>query len=217
MTPLELSRLVSLGEGSHLEFKLRVPRPQRIAKEIIAFANTRGGQLLLGVDDDGTIAGLRDVGEEEFALRDALSQYCEPPVQVEVERIPIAHRRDVIIVRVAESEAKPHFLIDPEAEDPGTAYIRVDDKSVEASKEALDLLMADGEERVVFEFGEKERLLLRYLDQYGRITVSEYATVANLPDELASATLVLLTKAGILDLHAGHHVDYYTIAYDTGD
>jgi hypothetical protein len=108
-------------------------------------------------------------------------------------------------------------LIDPEAEDPGTAYIRVDDKSVEASKEALDLLMADGEERVVFEFGEKERLLLRYLDQYGRITVSEYATVANLPDELASATLVLLTKAGILDLHAGHHVDYYTIAYDTGD
>lgn len=215
MTIQDLSRLTSLGEGSHLEFKRRVPRPQRIAKEIIAFANTRGGQLLLGVADDGTITGLRDVGEEEFALRGALSQFCDPPVQVEIERIPIAHRRDVIIVRVAESDSKPHFLIDPATTGSRVAYIRVDDKSVEASQEALDLLASDEQERIVFEFGEKERLLMRYLDQYGRITVADFASVANLPVEEASATIVLLTRAGVLELHAGHHVDYYTIAYDT--
>jgi predicted HTH transcriptional regulator len=215
MTIQELSRLVSLGEGSHLEFKRRVPRPERIAKEIIAFANTRGGQLLLGVDDNGTITGLRDVGEEEYALREALRSYCDPPVSVDIERIPIAHRRDVIIVRVGESTVKPHYLVDGSNTSARTAYIRVDDKSVEASPEALHLLESDSEERIVFEFGEKERLLMRYLDQYGRVTVQEYAQVANLTDEAAAATLVLLTRAGILRLHSGHHVDYYTVAYDS--
>jgi hypothetical protein len=217
MTVQELNRLVMLGEGAHLEFKRRVPRPQRIAKEIIAFANTRGGQLLLGVDDDGTITGLRDVGEEEFALRGALSQYCDPPVSVDIERIPIAHRRDVIVVRVAESDHKPHFLVDSAAQATRIAYIRVDDKSVEASAEALNLLLSDSEERIVFEFGEKERLLMRYLDQYARITVGEYAQLAYLDDDTAAATLVLLTRAGILELHAGHNLDYYTLAFDTSD
>ena len=55
MTLQELNQLASLGEGPSLEFKRKVPRPERIAKEVIAFANTRGGRLLLGVDDDGTI------------------------------------------------------------------------------------------------------------------------------------------------------------------
>ena len=51
----DLQRLVALGEGLTIEFKRRVPRPARIAKEVIALANAQGGKLLLGVDDDGTI------------------------------------------------------------------------------------------------------------------------------------------------------------------
>ena len=57
MTFRELSQLVTLGEGQHLEFKKRVPAPERITKEVIAFANTGGGRLLLGIDDDGTVLG----------------------------------------------------------------------------------------------------------------------------------------------------------------
>ena len=52
MTHRQLERLVAVGEGQHLEFKRQVPRPQRLAKEVIAFANSGGGHLLLGVDDD---------------------------------------------------------------------------------------------------------------------------------------------------------------------
>ena len=65
----ELNRVVQLGEGLTLEFKTRVPKPERIAKEVIAFANTIGGRLLLGVDDDGTVKGVRDSDEEEYALK----------------------------------------------------------------------------------------------------------------------------------------------------
>jgi predicted HTH transcriptional regulator len=57
MTLRELEQLVELGEGISLEFKRRVPQPERIAKEIVALANTNGGRIVLGVSDDGTIEG----------------------------------------------------------------------------------------------------------------------------------------------------------------
>ena len=79
MTHEDLKRLVLLGEGPRLEFKNRVPRPYRIAREVIAFANTDGGTVLIGVDDDGTILGLRDAEEELFALSTALRERMPRP------------------------------------------------------------------------------------------------------------------------------------------
>lgn len=66
MTLDHLRRLVARGEGQTIEFKRRVPSPDRLAKEVIAFANSSGGQLLLGVTDDGRIVGVKDSEEEEF-------------------------------------------------------------------------------------------------------------------------------------------------------
>ncbi|MEX1054891.1 MAG: ATP-binding protein, partial [Rhodothermales bacterium] len=93
MTLQELTQLASLGEGANLEFKRKVPRPERFAKEMIAFANTQGGRLLLGVDDDGAVVGLRDVEEEEFVLNRAMSRHCSPELSFSMEHVPVAHRR----------------------------------------------------------------------------------------------------------------------------
>ena len=212
MTLRELSQLVATGESQYLEFKRRVPRPGRIAKEVIALANTYGGRLLLGVDDDGSIVGVRDAEEEEFALRRALQQRCEPMVEVITERIPVTTKRDVIVVRVPESIHKPHFLKN------GTrrhaAYVRVEDKSVEASREAVRLMRSQqNPSDVTFEFGEKEQMLMRYLDSYGRITVAQFATLVDIPAKQASHTLVLLAKANVLQLHKNDREDYFTVAY----
>ena len=57
MTSNDVKRLAAMGEGRTLEFKNRVPRPERIAREVIALANTDGGTVLVGVDDDGTVLG----------------------------------------------------------------------------------------------------------------------------------------------------------------
>lgn len=215
MTLQELTQLASLGEGRMLEFKRRVPRPERITKELIAFANTTGGRLLLGVDDDGSVVGVRDAEEEEFALRRALNNHSDPPLSFNTERVPITNKRDVIIVHVPESPAKPHFLVTNGSAPPTrTAYVRVEDKSVEASREAVSLMRnADGTAQVTFEFGEKELMLMRYLDTYGRITVEQFASLAHISARRASRTLILLTRANILRLHAGHKDDYFTLAY----
>lgn len=216
MTLQELTQLASLGEGANLEFKRKVPRPARIAKELIAFANTHGGRLLLGVDDDGAVVGLRDVEEEEFVLRRAMNSYSDPVVEFSVERVPVAHRRDVVIVHVPESGKKPHFLVSPENGRERTAYLRVKDKSVEASKEALRLMRkSDTKNSVTFEFGDKELMLMRYLDDYGKITVKQFARIANISRGHASKTLVLLAKANVLRLHADHRHDYFTLAYES--
>ena len=249
MTWQELMRFVAMGEGTYLEFKRKVPRPERIAKELIAFANTKGGRLLLGVDDDGSVLGARDAEEEEFALCRAMQECVSPPVQFSVERVPITRRRDVLVVRVPESSEKPHFLNvrrllpavgeqrgsghasrEHEArKDHGTqhgharvrdmakagesriAYLRVRDESVEASREAVRLMVEErNAQPVTFEFGEKELMLMRYLDDYGRITVEQFARIADITRPVASKTLVLLTRANVLRLHTDPRGDYFT-------
>ncbi len=214
MTLQEVSRLAAQGEGRFLEFKRKVPRPERIAREVIAFANTKGGRVLLGVDDDGTVVGLRDAGEEEFMLLRAMNSFCDPPVDFDLERVEIAHRRDVVVVMVPESRTKPHYLVENEEDGRTLAFIRIDDKSVEASSESLALMLSTDSEPVQFEFGDKERLLMRYLEEYGRISVTEFASLANIAEDDASHTLVLLTRGSILELQADHRGDYFTLAYD---
>lgn len=215
MTLRELKQLVSLGEGISLEFKRRVPRDERIAKEVIALANTQGGRILVGVDDDGEITGLDDASEQEFLLRRAIERRTQPVVDVRTERIVVAPRRDVILVTVPESDQKPHQLVaDDDPSGDGTAYVRVEDMSVEASEESVEMMeSANSVNGVTFEFGEAESLLMRYLDDYGRITVGEYAKLADISTERASATLVRLSKANLLRLHADRKEDYFTLAY----
>ena len=215
MTIDELTQLVALGEGLTIEFKNKVPNGERIAKEVIALANTRGGRLLVGVDDSGEIKGVRDSDEEEYALNEALSTLCRPAVSYSIERVPISKKRNVLLVKIPESKTKPHELIDPEKPgDRGTVYIRIDEMSMEASKEHVRLMRTQKRrEDVVFEFGDKEQVLMRYLENYGQITVAQFARLANIPRRRASHTLVLLTKANVLQLHTDPKNDYFTLAY----
>jgi predicted HTH transcriptional regulator len=213
MTLRELEQLVSLGEGISLEFKRRVPQPERIAKEILALANTNGGRIVLGVSDDGRVEGFENISEQQFLLRQATNAHCQPPVEYDTERVVVADRRDVIIVNVPESSRKPHLLVaDGQKERP--VYVRVEDRSVEASEETVERLRRqEAGEGVTFEFGETESLLMRYLDDYGRITVPQLAQLADISPERASQTLLRLTRADLLHLHSAEDGDYFTLNY----
>lgn len=216
MTRRELEQLVELGEGINLEFKRRVPRPERIAKEMVALANTHGGRIVLGVDDDGTITGIDHASEEQFLLRQAVDAHCRPPVEYRTERVVMEPRTDVLVVTIPESSMKPHFVVLNGAKDGegGAAYIRVEAKSMEASSETVeDLENQDERAGVTFEFGETESLLMRYLDDYGRISVSQLAQLADISPQRASQTLLRLTKADLLHLHPDEDGDYFTLNY----
>lgn len=213
----DIRRYVSFGEGQHIEFKQRAPRPERIAKEVIALANARGGKLFVGVDDDGTIRGVRDAEEETFAFREALTAHCDPPVPHTMERVAVTNKREVLVIDVPESPDKPHYLVGVVNGNgrTRTPYVRVADQSIEASREAVRLMKherAPGDVR--FEFGDKERVLMRYLDRHEQITVEGFARLVDIPKRRASQTLVLLAKANLLRLHPNEQADYFTLAYD---
>lgn len=215
MTVEEIKRLVARGEGRHLEFKRRVPEPERLAKEVVAFANSGGGHLLIGVGDDGTLVGVRDSEEEEYSLRQALELNCRPAIQWVSERIAITPKREVILVTVPDSPRKPHYLVTNVEDGTGPAYVRIDDMSVEASPESVALMRSENSgEGVRFEFGEKELLLMRYLEQYGRVTVDGFAQIADLDRDRAGRLLVTLTRAGVLDQYREARGDFYMIHYD---
>ena len=210
MTLEQLSHWITQGEGQHLEFKKRVPAPERVAKEIIAFANTHGGYLLLGIEDNGTITGVKDAAEEEFSLKEALRYHADPPVSCKTQRISVSRKRDIIVVTVRESRKKPHCLIDRRS-GRRTAYVRVNDMSLEASREAVQLMRtAANKQDILFEIREKEHMLLRYLDRFGRISVRQFARLAGISRSSASRTLVLLTRANMLQHHSGINEDYFT-------
>lgn len=92
------------------------------------------------------------------------------------------------------------------------AYIRVKDRSVQASKEVWEILKKGKREKdVIFTYGEKEELLLKALDEQKQITVKEYAKIARIPKFLASRTLVRLVLANVLSIHPQESEDYFTL------
>ncbi|HCR49452.1 MAG TPA: ATP-binding protein, partial [Bacteroidetes bacterium] len=111
MTVQALQRLIQIGEGLHIEFKKKIPEPERIAKEIIALANTKGGKILVGIEDDGTVCGVRDADEETFALKQAMVRHISPEVEHDIEVVPVSRKKDVLVLSIPNSHKKPHFLI----------------------------------------------------------------------------------------------------------
>lgn len=207
-----LRSLVRIGEGYHLEFKRRVSSPERIAREAIAFANTWGGTILIGVGDDGSLLGVKDVDEELYDLERALTAFCQPAISYKWRTVPISPKREVIVIDIPESVRKPHFL-HAEAVDR-EAFVRIDDQTIAASNEIIALMASEGDrDGVRFEFGDKELLLLRFLEEYHKITVAQFARLADIPSADASAVLVLLTRANILEVQPSEKEDVFVFRY----
>jgi Putative DNA-binding domain len=207
-----LKELVRRGEGHSLEFKLKTNHPEKIVREIVAFANTDGGTLLIGVGDDGTIPGLKYADEDEYLLVRAIEKFCFPAIQYTLERVPLHDEREVLLLRIPRSPNRPHYVL-PDPTDPENkkVYVRVADKSVQASKEVREIMKGERADRNVrFTYGDKERVLMNHLGQNTSITVDAFAMLANIPRKIASRTLVLLVLANVLDIHPSDVMDKYT-------
>ncbi|MEZ0608631.1 helix-turn-helix domain-containing protein [Fibrella sp. WM1] len=207
-----LKDLVRQGEGHSLEFKLKTNHPDKIVREVVAFANTDGGILLIGVGDDRTIPGLKYADEDEYLLVRAIEKLCFPAIPYTLERVPLHDEREVLVLRIPRSPHRPHYVL-PDPADPENrkVYVRVADKSVQASKEVREILKAERADRSVrFTYGDKERVLMQHLVQHPSITVDSFAMLANIPRKIASRTLVLLVLANVLDIHPSDVMDKYT-------
>ena len=106
----DLRKLVARGEGLTIEFKRKASDPAKIVREMVAFANTVGGVLLVGVGDDGTIPGLKYPEGEYHVIENALKT-VRPALSLHETFIPLGGLRTVIAYEVFESEKKPHCIV----------------------------------------------------------------------------------------------------------
>ncbi len=194
------------GENLNVEFKQRFSSFEKIAKEIIAFANTKGGFIIFGVEDDKKIYGVEsEKGETELIYKTA-TQYCNPPIDINFYYFNIENR-ELVVVEIPESQSKPHRIEDyKERLDPNFAevYIRVEDKSIPASKEMIKILQAETNDLTLVNYtiGENERATFQFLDKHEFITVKDLCECANISKRRASRTLIKMVRAGLLFIHS---------------
>jgi len=108
----ELTSIITRGEDSRHQFKRDATNADGLAAELAAFANSGGGWLFLGVNDDGSIAGLdaADVRRLNQLLSNAASQHVRPPVHPLTENVQ-ADRGIVMVVKIPDGLAKPYLDI----------------------------------------------------------------------------------------------------------
>lgn len=201
----DLLQLIEEGENSICEFKRKFSSSEKIAREIMAFANTRGGFILFGIDDDREIIGVEsEKGETELIL-DTATNYIEPPVEVNIQYINI-EEKEIVVVEVPESDKKPHRLQDYLTYFDITkaiVSIRVNDKSVQASKEMIRLMRATAQNLQLKKYvlGHNEKSVFNYLADNEKITVKELSNLVNISERRASRTLVKMVRANLLAIH----------------
>lgn len=119
-----IHELIRAGESESVDFKQTITAI-KIARTLVAFANTKGGTILIGVKDNKTIVGV-DAEEELFVMEQAAEKYTSPPVAFSYT-VYENHNKTILVIEVPESQKKPHFAID-EIGQPHV-YMRVKDKN----------------------------------------------------------------------------------------
>ncbi|MFK7925158.1 MAG: helix-turn-helix domain-containing protein [Bacteroidia bacterium] len=211
-----LKRLVRQGEGIQLEFKRKARHPDKIAREVIAFANTEGGVLLVGVDDDQTIYGCKYPQEDAFALKKFFDEELSPPIDYNLEYIPTSGSKAVLVFHIKPGDRKPYFL-KPQAEgDSKGVFVRVADMSIRASREMVQILRREqGSKGVNLRFGEREKALLQYFEQEANITLAKAQNLLKTNRRNTSQLMILLVSAGLLRILPSEKGDSYSLAEES--
>jgi hypothetical protein len=192
-----IKRLINGGEHQQLDFKFEISDSRKIAKTLVAFSNTDGGKLLIGVKDNGRIAGVR-TDEEFFMVQAAADMYCKPIVTFESKRWVI-ECKTVLEVTIPKGTTMP-YLAETEP-NKWLAYIRVKDENILATAVHLKVWRNKIHDKgILIEYGEKVKNLLKYLELNPSITISKFCRTAFLPKSAAENILADLIYFGLIEI-----------------
>jgi predicted HTH transcriptional regulator len=207
MPPHPLLLRIANGENEILDFKKTISSASKIAKTLSAFANHKGGTLLVGVNDNKTISGVRSE-EEKYMLELAANFYLKPPIPIEIREWEFGGKM-VLEAIIPEGNQKPYYAKDEEGK--WWVHIRVNDQSLLASKIVVDVLKRSAaNQSSLIRYTENEQTILRYLDKNERITLKEICKMLNISRWRAQRILVALVSAGVLRSHTTEKEEFFT-------
>ena len=165
-----LRSLIEEGEHQQLDFKFEISDARKIARTLSAFSNTDGGRLLIGVKDNGRIAGVRS-DEEFYMAESAATLYCKPEVEF-ISRSYLVDGKSVLEIYIPPVMNKPVYAQDPNKR--WMAYVRVGDQNALAGIVQLQVWKeADRDRGRLLEFTRSEEMLLQYLGGKKGVSLSK--------------------------------------------
>lgn len=188
--------LIAEGEHQQQDFKFKISDACKIARTLSAFANTDGGRLLIGVKDNGRIAGVRS-DEEGYMIDAAARLYCRPEVDCRMRSFRV-EGRSVLVVEIDKSPHKPVYARD--ASGRYLAYVRVKDENILATPVHLRVWQQSGSPKgELMEYTEREQLLLNLLQENDCLSLNRYCRLAHLSRRAAEHLLAKFVRYDIVE------------------
>ncbi len=186
-----LLSLIHEGEHQQQDFKYRVADACKLAKSVSAFANTDGGRLLIGVRDDGHLAGVRSE-EEIYMMHQAAYKFCKPEASITFDTYH-ADGHTIVVATVPPSNRKPICAKDEEGN--MRAYIRINDENIVASPVHLALWRESQRlQGAVITYDDDIRHLLDVMQ--GQNTLNQIVRLSHLPRRTVISLLSRLIRFG---------------------
>ncbi len=202
-----LMQWIKEGEHERLDFKRTVKKPEKIARNLVAFANKKGGIILIGISDYGEILGI-DPEQEKYILCEAANRFCIPKIPLRF-RVYRSQGLRVLAVEVEAKKSVEHRAIDQSGQ--MRYWIRQDDECVSDEKRLAEISELESKDDPIAIFSEREEGLIQFLKKYHSITVPQFMKLSELPFDRAKKSLDRLFHVGVLERHGPKGKRNYTL------
>lgn len=203
-----IQKLIKEGEHQMLDFKFEISDSKKIARTLVAFANTDGGRLLIGVKDNGNISGIRSE-EEKYMIQTAAESFCQPEVDFEAQEWNV-NGKTVLEVIVPKSKYHKHRA--PDHNNSYKVYTRVKDQNILADGILLKIWKyQNNKQNIRVTFSDAEMFLLKYLNENEKITIKEFVQKAEINRREAERILVNFTVINMVKYEITEKEVYFTL------
>lgn len=206
-----LHKLIDQGEHQLQDFKFCLNDSKKIAKSVVAFANTDGGRLLIGIKDNGKIAGIKS--DEEFYMIEAAAKiFSNPKITFTTKQWQV-EGKTVLEIKIEPSEEKPHFAKDENGK--WLAYIRVDDENFLAHKIQIEVWKKQNSPKGIYlKYSDDERFIIEYLQENSSISFSKFMRRAQISRRKAEEVLSNFVIIEIIKMHTTHDGTTFSLNTD---
>jgi predicted HTH transcriptional regulator len=200
-------KLIAQGEHQQQDFKYCINDSRKIARSLVAFANTDGGRLLIGVKDNGKIIGISS-DEEYYMVEAAAKIYSSPKIEFTTQQWDV-DGKVVLEIMVGASPLRPHFAHDEQGN--RIAYIRNNDENILANGVLLKSWKLEKKPSgIFFRYDEPRKTLIEFLSNNENITLSKFSKIAQINRLQAETILAELLTIKCIEARFGEKpVTYY--------